>query len=27
VRVMPAGLEDTFLHLTGADDHASGEAA
>jgi len=27
VRVIPAGLEDTFLHLTGADDRASGEAA
>ncbi len=27
VRVIPAGLEDTFLHLTHADGHASGEAA
>ena len=27
VRVIPAGLEDTFLHLTGADEHVSGEAA
>ncbi|HVN32379.1 MAG TPA: ABC transporter ATP-binding protein [Thermoanaerobaculaceae bacterium] len=27
VRVIPAGLEDTFLHLTHHDGHASGEAA
>jgi ABC-2 type transport system ATP-binding protein len=27
VRVIPAGLEDTFLHLTRADGYASGEAA
>ncbi len=27
VRVIPAGLEDTFLHLTRADAHATGEAA
>jgi ABC-2 type transport system ATP-binding protein len=27
VRVIPAGLEDTFLHLTRRDQHAPGEAA
>jgi ABC-2 type transport system ATP-binding protein len=27
VRVIPAGLEDTFLHLTRADAHPTGEAA
>jgi ABC-2 type transport system ATP-binding protein len=27
VRVIPAGLEDTFLHLTRANERASGEAA
>jgi len=27
VRVIPAGLEDTFLHLTRAEAHPSGEAA